>query len=89
MPGISRVRADAAGGTISGPGCPTVFVNGSPISTLGDLVTPHPPGPPHSPSPTMIQASTTVFAGGKGVVREGDLASCGHAASGSSNVFAG
>lgn len=86
MPGISRVGVDATGGTITGPGVVTVFVNGSPISIIGDSVAPH--GlPPHA-SATMVEGSLTVFAGGVGVVREGDLASCNHAATGSLNVFA-
>lgn len=90
MPGISRVNTDSAGGIIAGPGVPTVRVNGSIISVVGDSVTPHPPAPgPHFAGPVMVGKSSTVRAGGKGVVRAGDLASCGHGASGSSNVFAG
>ena len=87
MPGISRVGTDTAGGTITGAGETTVFVNGSVISILGDAVASH--GlPPHA-APTMVESSSTVFAGGIGVVRLGDAASCGHTATGSGDVFAG
>jgi len=37
----------------------------------------------------MVESSKTVFAQGKPVVRSGDSATCGHAANGSSTVFAG
>lgn len=87
MPGISRVGVDSAGGTILGPGEPSVFVNGSPISIIGDAVASHGIAP-HA-APVMVEGSSTVFAGGIGVVRQGDAASCGHTATGSSNVFAG
>jgi len=86
MPGIARVGVDSAGGTILGGGQSTVFCNGSLIAVLGDAVQGHGTGP-HS-SPVMAQASTNVFAGGKGVCRQGDQASCGHVATGSSNTFA-
>lgn len=87
MPGISRIGVDTAGGTIVSPGEPTVFVNGSVISVLGDAVASHGTAPHNAP--TMVGSSSTVFAGGIGVVRAGDAASCGHTATGSSNVFAG
>ena len=88
MPGVARVGQDTAGGTQLGSQAPTVFVNGSVIVVLGDLVAAH-GVPPHSPMPTMAAASTTVFAGGIGVCRQGDAASCGHPSTGSGNVFAG
>lgn len=88
MPGISRVGVDAAGGTIVGNLAPTVFVNGAPIVVKGAAVTPHPVNPPHSTDPVMVGCSATVFANGIAVVRAGDAASCGHTASGSSDVFA-
>lgn len=87
MPGISRVGVDSAAGTILGPGVPSVRVNGSVISVKGDAVAGHAPGP-HA-GPVMVGSSTTVFAGGIGVVRAGDAASCGDTATGSGNVFAG
>ncbi len=87
MPGISRIGTDTAGGTITSPGFPTVNVNGSIISILGDSVAPHGDSPHNSA--TMVESSSTVFAGGIGVVRQNDSASCGHVATGSPNVFAG
>jgi len=87
MPGISRVGVDSAGGTILGPGVPSVVVNGAPVSVIGDSVAGHGDSP-HA-SATMVGGSGTVIAGGIGVVRAGDAASCGDTASGSSDVIAG
>ena len=88
MPGICRIGIDTAGGVIVGviqDG--TVFANGALVSVNGDLVAPH--GiPPHA-SPTMIAGSDNVFINGIAVCNAGDLATCGHLASGSSNVFVG
>lgn len=89
MPGVSRVGVDEAGGTIVGNLAPTVFVNGAPIVVKGADVTPHPFLPPHSASPVMVGCSSTVFACGIPVCRQGDEADCGHPATGSGNVFAG
>lgn len=87
MTGIARVNQDTAGGLITGNLAPTVFVNGKPIAVKGATVAGH--GPiPHA-APTMAEASTTVFAGGLGVCRAGDKATCGDAATGSSDVNAG
>ena len=89
MPGISRVNQDSAGGIITGSGASSVYVNDKNVSLINDSVTPHaPPDTPHMGSPKIISASSTVFANGKPVVRQGDSASCGHTTSGSSNVFA-
>lgn len=89
MPGVSRVTIDTAGGTIVGALVPSVNVNGVPIAVIGAAVTPHPPVPPHTTAPAMAEGSGTVFAGGIPVCRAGDAASCGHAATGSGDVFAG
>ena len=88
MPGVSRVGVDSAGGTIVGPGVSSVVVNGAPVSVIGDSVAPHSPGGVHL-SATMVAGSGTVIAGGIGVVRAGDAASCGDTATGSSDVIAG
>lgn len=87
MPGVSRVGIDSAGGTILGPGVASVVVNGAPVSVIGDAVAGHGDGP-HA-SPVMVGGSGTVIAGGIGVVRAGDAASCGDVATGSTDVIAG
>lgn len=87
MPGIARVGVDKAGGVVTGNLAPTVFVNGSPIVVKGATIAGHGNGP-HS-APTMTEASVDVFACGIGICRTGDLASCGHAITGSSNVLTG
>ena len=60
--GCTRVFADSAGGTILGPGIPSVIVNGVPISVIGDAIAPH-GDPPHSPAPTTANPSNNVVAG--------------------------
>jgi uncharacterized Zn-binding protein involved in type VI secretion len=87
MPGVSRVNTDSAGGTIIGALAPTVYVNGQNIVCQGSDVQGHGTGA-HA-SPTMTDHSSTVKANGILICRAGDAASCGHAASGSSTVFAG
>ena len=87
MPGISRVGVDQAGGTIVGNLAPTVFINNSPIVVKGAAISGHGRSP-HS-GPVMVGSSSTVFAHNIAVCRAGDAASCGHTATGSSDVFAG
>jgi uncharacterized Zn-binding protein involved in type VI secretion len=84
MQGISRVGVDKAGGTIVGALAPTVLANGVPVTVLGAPVIPHGRGP-HG-GPVMVTASANVFANGIPVCKAGDVASCGHATSGSGNV---
>lgn len=87
MAGIARVGVDKAGGIITGSLSPTVNVNGSPIAVKNAGVLAH--GSATHTAPIMQQASSTVFAQGKAVCRAGDAATCGHTASGSTNVNAG
>lgn len=75
------------GAPIVGPGAPTVMAEGSPVSTISDVVTPH-GEPPHAKS-VIISSSATVLAMGRGVVRMGDVASCGHQVISSSTIFVG
>lgn len=91
MSSIALVGQSTAGGSITGPGASTVFVNGKPVSLNGDKVQPHSPSKsPHSGSPSVIASIGNVFVEGKPVVRNGDSATCGHSVSnGSSNVSAG
>lgn len=86
MPGIARVGIDTAGGTILGGGQSSVYVNGALAAVIGDAVASH--GlPPHA-SATMVEGSSSVFINNIGVCRAGDAASCGDAATGSSDTFA-
>ena len=87
MPALTRVSANTAGATITGPGSATVFCEGQKVSLIQDKVAPH-GNPPHA-SAVIVGASGTVFATGKPVVRQGDPASCGHSADGASTTFAG
>lgn len=86
MAGIC-VDGDNAGGTIIGSST-NVFAHGRRIALIGDTVTPH-GRPPHN-SAVIVSSSSRVLVNGKGVVRSGDLASCGHTASSSiSDISAG
>jgi len=87
MRGISRVGLDVAGSTIIGVLAPKVQVENVPIVCLGAPVAGHGRAP-HS-APVMVTSSTKVFANGIPICRLGDLASCGHPATGSSKVTAG
>ena len=85
MPGASRKDLDSAGGTIIS-GSPDVFINGSSAVRVGDKVAKHSKRGAHA-SPVMTSGSSDVFVNGLPLVREGDSASCGHVATGSSDVF--
>lgn len=87
MPGVSRVNTDSAGGTIVGVLAPTVFVNGANIVCQGAAITGHGIAP-HD-APTMSGHSSTVNANGIPICRAGDLATCGHICTGSTDVNAG
>lgn len=85
MPGVCRDNDAAVGDLI--PSQSTVFANGEEIIVNGDAVANH--GlPPHA-APTMVAGSNNVFVGGTAVCNAGDLATCGDAATGSSDVFVG
>ena len=90
MAGIARKGQDIAGGVALG-GSLNVKINGKGAVRIGDTVASH--GlPPHSPTPPMVSGSKNpngVFVNGIGVCRAGDVASCGHAITGSTNVSAG
>jgi uncharacterized Zn-binding protein involved in type VI secretion len=64
------------GGTVVGPGCPTVMIGGMPAAVaLDNHVCPIQPGhPPTSPFPV---GSVTVMIGGKPALRTTDLSGCG------------
>lgn len=82
MPGITVKGSDSAGGTQLAGGQSTWTVEGQPIVLLGDPVAGHGDAP-HS-GPSMAQGSSWMTIDGVPVVRQGHLASCGHAATGRS-----
>lgn len=85
---VCRVGQDSSGGLIIGNLAPTVFVNNRPIAVgPGAAITPY--GDNCRANPTTLQASSTVFAEGQGVVRSGDLDLCGTPCTSNSNVLAG
>jgi uncharacterized Zn-binding protein involved in type VI secretion len=70
----------AHGGTITGPGCPTVLIGGMPAACMGDMhtcpmATPGTPPIPHVGGPITL-GSTGVLIGNKPAARMGDMAVC-------------
>jgi len=84
MHGIARRSLDSAGGTQLAGGQDFVTVEGELWVLLGDPVEGHGPGV-HA-GPTMAEGSPFVFIDGVAVCREGHLASCGHASTGSASM---
>lgn len=91
MPAVTKIDAsNISGGKLANGQVDDVIVNGEAINVKGD-------GPHvshgvglHSAPMSTDESSGTVKAGGKYVIREGDLANCGHPhAAGSGNVNAG
>jgi len=88
MPNVSR-RTDrnTAGGSITGPCSPNVFINGLNVSLPNDSVTPHPccgsDGCGAHCSAKTTGGSPTVFANGQPVIRISDTDTCGHGRGGS------
>lgn len=82
---VGRVGVDTAGGVLTSPLVPNVYVNGAPIAVEFTPVAPHGKGP-HGGS-FMTHGTSTVIAGGQYVSATGDIASCGHPLLSSSNVF--
>ncbi|GAB2475532.1 MAG: PaaR repeat-containing protein [Cytophagales bacterium] len=79
MPNAARVGDTSNhGGTIIGPGVPTVMIAGMPAAVMGDN---HACSlPPNSHQPTVspfIAGSGTVMIGGKPALRVGDTCVCG------------
>ena len=78
MPLAGRVGLDKfATGVILGPGASSVFIDFAPASLLADSIAPHGESP-HKKA-TVVTASKTVIAEGRGIVGVGiSTASCGH-----------
>lgn len=72
----SRTRRDVAGGLILGTLSPTVFINGTPATVVGDRITPH--GRGKHDRPFMVTGSPNVFSNNIPMCRDGDAANCGH-----------
>lgn len=85
MADIARIGIDTAGGIIiSNVASCNVFINGAQAVLAGANIAPH---GSHS-NATMVGSSGSVFINGLGVVRQGDVASCGHVATGSGSISA-
>jgi uncharacterized Zn-binding protein involved in type VI secretion len=90
MPGVQRDGDANAGGGVAQGGEPSVRINGRPVMTPGQRVTPHPPYPRkgrnahNNGSQATAGGSGSVKAGGKPVIVTGDVDTCGHARSGGS-----
>jgi len=88
MPKTARKAKDIAGSTIL-TGRLSVIVNDVPVATLGDVITPHLPGGPHTGA-VIVGYEPTVVAENRPVARQGDAVSCGHVIqTGSANVITG
>lgn len=85
MPGICRDNDTAGDDLIASQ--ETVYADGEKVIVDGDSVKSH--GRGSHRSATMIAASDNVFVEGKAVCNAGDLATCGHSATGSSTVEVG
>ena len=81
MPPAARVTdVSNHGGTLIGPGEPTVLIASLPAAVLGDNhVCPIPP-PPHITVSPFPMGSTSVLIGGKPALRVGDVCLCGASA---------
>ena len=84
--GVCRNSVDTAGGALISSQS-SVKANGENVIVNDDNVTPH--GDSLHNDAKMIAGSNNVFVGGIAVCNAEDLATCGHNASGSSNVNVG
>ncbi len=82
MPSAARILDTTNhGGTILGPGEPTVLIGGLPACVMGDNHLCALPPNSHQPtSSPFLLGSTSVLVGGKPVVRVGDTCLCGASA---------
>ncbi len=92
MPPAARVTdLSNHGGTLIGPGDPTVLIGGMPASVATDQHVCVIPPPAHLPTVSPFpMGSTTVLIGGMPALRVGDVCLCGaSAAMGEPTVFIG
>ena len=82
MPAAARVSDTSNhGGTIVGPGEPTVLIGGMPASVMGDNHVCSLPPNSHQPTVSPFSlGSTSVMIGGKPAIRVGDVCICGASA---------
>ena len=82
MPAAARVTDTTThGGTIVGPGVPTVLIAGMPAAVATDNHVCALPPSGHQPTASIFPVgSTTVFIGGKPALRTSDTCICGAAA---------
>ncbi len=79
MPAAARITDTTShGGTILGPGEPTVLIGGMPASVMGDNHVCSLPPNVHQPTVSPFPAgSATVLFGSKPAIRVGDVCICG------------
>ena len=79
MPGAARVSDTTThGGTITGPGIPTVLIGGKPAAVATDMhVCSIPPNTPHLTVSIFPMGSTTVLIAGMPALRTSDVCLCG------------
>lgn len=79
MPSAARVTdISNHGGTVVGPGVPTVLVGGKPAAVLGDLHVCALPPSGHQPTTSpFVAGSASVLIGGKPALRVSDACVCG------------
>jgi uncharacterized Zn-binding protein involved in type VI secretion len=79
MPAAARVLDTTNhGGTVMGPGEPTVLIGGMPAAVLGDNHVCSLPPNAHQPTASpFAMGSATVLIGGKPALRAGDVCGCG------------
>jgi uncharacterized Zn-binding protein involved in type VI secretion len=82
MPAAARIMDTSNhGGTIAGPGEPTVIIGGMPACVSGDNHICSLPPDSHQPTVSPFSAgSTSVLIGGKPAIRVGDVCMCGASA---------
>lgn len=80
MPAAARISdITTHGGSIIGPGEPTVLIGGMPASVQGDIHICSLPPNIHPNSTPFSSGSATVMIGGKPAIRASDTAACGAA----------
>ena len=80
-PAVRVLDVSNHGGTITGPGVPTVLIGGMPAAVAGDMHVCVLPPIVHQPTASPFpMGSVTVMIGGKPALRVGDVCACGASA---------